>query len=795
MMRPPRRLRWRRISIVAAPAFTVVGKSIPRVEGPDKVSGRAKYAADILPADALWAKYVRSPLPHARIASIDAARARSAPGVRAVFTAADFPNRRIGSPLQDLPILCDDRVRFVGDRVAVVAAESAEAAEEGAQLVDVVYEELPAVLDPLAAMEPGTTLIHPQARSYAGFPADVPENIPNVCAYQVWDRGDVARGFAEADLVVEHTFRTQLAHQGYLEPTAYVVALGRDENSGGSGGSAPQIGDAPGPDELVEVWASIKTPYNLRANLARVLDRPEARVVVHPIKVGADFGSKGGASSPILGYYLAQTLGRPIKFVSTSREDLIASSPRHPSVITLRTGLKRDGRIVAREARVVYNTGAYGAFKPAANGMLGGAGRVGGAYQIENLHIEGFCVYSNQVPCGYMRAPGSPQALFAVEAHTDLIARELGLDRIEFRLRNLPQDSSRQVLQAAAGAIGLSQRTSATHQSPATAPGPQPEALLIGRGVSICNRGTGTGEGTSDLTVNPDGTITVVSGMPDNGTGGLTVVAQVVAECLGQPPERIRVIQSGTDALPIDVGSGASRMTNVAGHAAIQASDLLKEQLNPLAARALAADAVEWVGVRTDDQGHTLPGGWRAADGRTISLEELAAEMIRPGDPVAHARATITTPRDPATEYCVQAAEVEVDPETGAVRLRRMASAQEVGTIINPIGHQGQIEGALMQGVGYALTEELVSEDGRITNGHLGEYKLPTVRDLPELTTINLPSSGPGPFEATAIGELPIIPTAGAIANAVAEAIGAPVLDLPITPERVLTALAARELA
>jgi CO/xanthine dehydrogenase Mo-binding subunit len=256
------------------------------------------------------------------------------------------------------------------------------------------------------------------------------------------------------------------------------------------------------------------------------------------------------------------------------------------------------------------------------------------------------------------------------------------------------------------------------------------------------------------------------------------VVAQVVAESLGIGVDQVQVIQSGTDALPIDVGSGASRMTNVAGHAAIEAVELLTTQLAPLAARALGATEAQWSG-----------GAWQSPDGRRISVSDLAAEVIQPGDPTAHARVTITTPRDPATDYCVQSAEVEVDPETGEVTLLKMATVQEVGTIINPIGHQGQIEGALMQGVGYALMEELVVEDGRIVNGHLGEYKLPTMRDLPQLATINLPSRGPGPFNAAAIGELPIIPTAGAIANAVADAIGVPVLALPITPERVLEAL------
>ncbi len=726
-----------------APPFEVVGKPIPRVEGPDKITGRARYSADVALPHTLWAKNVRSPYPHARILSIDTSRAGQAPGVRAVLTANDFPNKRIGRRLKDHPILCDDRVRFVGDKVAVVAADDPDAAEEAALLVVVEYEELPAVLDPLAAMAPGAELIHPDARSYVGFPEEIPEGIPNVCAYQLWERGDIDAGFAAADLVLEHTFRTQLMHQGYLEPHACVVVV----------------------NSRVEIWASNKVPYNLRKELAGVLERDEADILIHPITVGADFGSKGAPGDVPVAYYLAQQTGRPVKFIASSTEDLIAASPRHPSVVTLRTGLKRDGTMVARQARVVFNSGAYGAFKPAANGMLGGAGRSGGSYTIPNLRIDGFCVYTNQAPGGYMRAPGSPQVLFAVEAHTDLLARELGMDPLEFRMRNVKADSmAPEALRAAADAVGWS-----TLKAP-----------FVGRGIAIADRGTGTGEGSCQVELNPDGTITALTAMPDNGTGGLTVVAQIVAEEFGVPLPRVRLTRGDTDSLPIDVGAGASRMTNVAGHAAIQAAEQLKQQLAPLAASMLGVESAEWE-----------RGGWRSADGQFVSLEDLAAEMVKPGDPVARAQVTLTTPRSGDNAHCAQAAEVRVDPETGAVELLRMASAQDVGVIINAIGHQGQIEGAVVQGIGFGLMEDLVSDAGHITTPNLGDYKIPTSRDVPPLATINIVASGPGPFGARAIGELPHIPTAGAIANAIADAIGAPIFELPITAERVLNAIEA----
>jgi CO/xanthine dehydrogenase Mo-binding subunit len=742
--------------------FTIVGKPIPRIEGADKVRGRALYTADITPPGTLFARNVRSPLPHARIVRIDASRAKALPGVLAVLTAADFPNKLIGRRLKDNPVLCSDRVRFVGDKVAVVLAEDPDTAEEAALLVDVEYEELPAVFDPMAAMQPGAPIVHPDARSYVGWDAEIPQDVPNVCAYQVWDRGDVATALAESDVVVEHTFETHLSHQGYIEPSAFVVQL------------------TPG-GERVEVYASNKVPYNLRDELATIIDRPVSDLVVKAITVGADFGSKGSPGDVVTAYYLAQSLGRPVKFVNSANEDLIATSPRHPSVVTLKTGMKRDGTILARDARVVFNSGAYGAFKPSANGMLGGAARAAGCYEVPNLHIEAFCVYTNQVPGGYMRAPGSPQVLFAVEAHMDLLARKVGMDPVGLRSRNLPkrshdgrEDVSSQVLEEAARAIRL-------HEAREAKPG-----MLVGRGVSIVTRQTGVGEGSSDVTVNPDGTVTVISAMPDNGTGALTVVAQVVAESFGVPMERVNLVRGDTDALPVDVGSGASRMTNVAGHAAIDACDQVKEQLAPLAAQALGTESAEW--ARLED-GQRRPGGWRSPNGRFVSLEDLATEMIQPGDSRAHAQVTISTPRSHDTGYCCQAAEVEVDVETGAVRVTRMASVQDVGTIINAIGHQGQIEGALVQGMGYGMMEELATEQGRITTGNLGDYKIPSALDVPELVTINIETTGPGPFDAKAIGEIPIMPTAGALANAVADAIGVPILQLPITPERVLAAL------
>jgi carbon-monoxide dehydrogenase large subunit len=735
--------------MAAAPAFTVIERPIQRVEGPDKVTGQAQYSADIVLPNTLWAKNVLSPVPHARIASIDTSRALRVPGVRVVLTAADIPFKRIGRRLKDYPVLAKDRVLYIGERVAVVAADDRDAAEEAALLVDVEYEDLPAVFDPLEAMEPGAPLLHPELRSYVGFPEYVPEELRNVHARMEINRGDVAAGFAQGDLVLEHTFRTGTMHQAYLEPHATVVNINESGRA--------------------EFWHANKAIFRTKEEVAQIIDLPPEQVLFHAISVGGDFGAKGSPGDAPAGYHIAKQTGRPVKFIMTNQEELTASTPRHPSVITVKSGVMRDGTIVAREACVIFDSGAYGAFRPNVNdGMLPGANQAAGQYQIPNVHIEGRMVYTNTMPRGYMRSPGQPQAVFAVEAHTDLLARELGMDRLEFRVRNAVRnpDSSEStapmLFRAAAEAVGWN----------------EPKRPLVGRGVAIASRNMGGGKGSCAITVNPDGTVTAMSAAPDVGTGTTTVVAAVAAESFGIPIEKVRLVRGNTDDLPNDTEAGASRMTNAAGHATITACEQVKEQLAPLAQEALGAESVEWE-----------RNGWRGLDGRAITLDELATRMIRPGEPAAHAKVTIDVPAGKEPDRSAQAAEVEIDPETGQIHVLRLSTAQAIGAIINETSHQGQLDGCLVQGYGFALTEELAIEDGHVLTGHLGDYKLPTIADVPPLTTINIPHRGDGPFGAQAIGETPVVPTPAAIANAVADAIGVPVMELPLSAERVLALL------
>ncbi len=741
--------------------LSVVGRPLGRVEGEAKVTGQARFAADVVQPGQLWAKCLRSPHPHARIVHLDASAARRVRGVRAVLTGADLPPRLVGIRLRDMPLLARDRVRYIGERVVAVAAEDPDVAEEALSLVQVEYEPLPAVFDAEAAMAPDAPLLHPDVASYVGREWDL-GNAPNVHAYYAHERGDLARGLAEADLVIEHTFHTGLLHQGYLEPHAAVVALEGD-------GTA-------------QVWMSNKMPFRSRQDMADALDLPEESIVIHHVHIGGDFGGKGSPDDAMLTYHLARASGRPVAMVLTYAEELTAANPRHPTTVYLKTGVKRDGTIVAREGRAIFNRGAYAGRSASPRGILNGAFKLGGSYRVPNARIEGLAVYTNQVPCGSMRAPGQPQVIFAVEAHMDLVAAALGMDALEFRLKNVLRDGdepvvparwqhvsqARAVLERAAEAIGW------------TAPKPPPTAPggLVGRGLALSERGIGGGESHVELALSADGRVAVQTGVPDIGTGTYTLLQQLVAEAIGVAPERITVATAPTSRGLLDPGTGGSKGTHVVGQAGFEAARNLRAQLAELAAARLGGtpEAIRFA----DGAAHV--------DGRSIELGALAAQA---GEPL-RAKGIYDGQAPQIVSFVAQAAEVEVDPETGQVRVRRVASAHDVGTILNPLGHQGQVDGGVVMAVGSALIEGSDVEQGQVVAANLGDYKLASMADIPELVTIHVEApGGPAPFGGKSIGEEPFVPGAAAIANAVRDATGVPIHELPIRPEQVLRGLRA----
>ena len=396
--------------------YTTIGQPTTRVEGQDKVTGALRYTADVALPGTLWGRALRSPYPHARIVRIDTSRAQQVPGVHAVLTGADVRGIRYGRRLFDVPVLAEERVRFVGERVAAVAAEERHAAAEALALIEVEYEDLPAVFDPLAALQEDAPLLHPEVNSYHGLPKPL-AHPSNAFVRDTWSKGNIDEGFNRADLIVDNTFTVPRQHQAYLEPHSCLVWI--DEQG------------------RVQVWASSKVPYQVKEQLSVALKLPKERIRLNPVAIGGDYGGKGSPMDIPLAYFLAVHSGRPVKMVMDYVEEFTAGNPRHAAIIQLKTGVKRDGTIVAHQAKVFFDSGAYGGFKPVPTVNLGGAAKAAGPYKIPHVHIESTQVYTNTIPGGFMRAPGEPQAVFAIESHIDCIARQLGKDPVDFRLHNL----------------------------------------------------------------------------------------------------------------------------------------------------------------------------------------------------------------------------------------------------------------------------------------------------------------------------------------------------------------------
>ena len=735
----------------------VVGTAVPRAEGSDKVSGRTLYAADVNLPGTLWTKILRSPHPHARILNIDVSKAQRIPGVKAILTGSEVQGHLIGKQIRDMPVLCWDRVRFVGDRVAAVAAESVDAAQEAVNVIDVDYEPLAAVFDPLEAMQPSAPRLHDDVTVYDGGPKDkLAPDLHNGLTRLAYKKGDVEKGFREADLVLEHVFHIPGRHQGYLEPHAALVAID--------------------PDGRIQVWISAKNPFGVRSQLAKCLQLPEERIRINVVNVGGEFGGKGDAIDLPIAYFLSQRTGRPVKIVMTYAEELSASNPAHPTVITVRSGVKRDGRIVARKLRAVHASGAYGALK--SNASLATWHYAGGQYRIDNADIEYLQIYTNTVPGGYYRSPGAVATAFAIDSHTDLIAKELRMDAAEFRMKNFLGEGEedavgrrlynvrfREVLQAAMDAVGWKKAKRRAN---------------VGRGIALSGRHISGGDTGVVLTAESDGSFTIVSPSVDQGSGTHTILRQLVADQMNVAIEQVRVIVGDTDSAPRDGGMRASRMTYVAGQAIMQACETLRKNLLDRAARMLECGAEE---IEFDGRKFYL----RQDPGQQLTLRRVVAQATEPLQVTVYE--DYPYPED-ISYICAQVAEVEVDPETGSVQVRRLVSAHDVGTIINPITHQGQIDGATIMGMGQGVMEELVMDEGKVTNNNLGDYKMPTIRDIPELKTVLVKSTGGvGPLDSKPIGEFANNGPPAAIANAVADAVGVRLFELPVKAEKIYQAL------
>ena len=750
----------------------VAGQSLPRIDAPGKVTGSAVYAADFALPGMLYGKVFRSAEPHARLVRLDTTRAASIPGVRAVVTAADAADVRYGAAVKDEPVFASDVVRYVGQPVAAVAAVTLEAAETALAAIEAQYEPLPPVLDLAAALAPGAPLVHEGWRDYTAIP--ILQRDGNVCNRARIVVGDVERGWVEADHVFEQRFTTAMVHQGYTEPRAAVAAW---DSSG-----------------QVTVWSNTQLPFDVQATLADILATVPSKVRIIVPGVGGGFGGKLRIGVEHFAALLARKSGRPVKVMTTSEEELVAAYPRQGTVIELKTGVTRDGRLTARQGRIYFDTGAFAGSGP---GVASVATMVlAGPYRTPNLHLEGYAVYTNKTNCGSYRAPSGPQSNFAVESQMDIIADALGIDPLELRLRNIVHEGDEGPTGQVLSAVGLEEclrRAADAIGWPDRRPAPG-----RGKGLAIGWWTTTGGSSGVYVKINPDGSVTLNTGAVEIGTAALTGAAQVLAEALGVDLADITVISGDTFSTPFDFGAQGSRTAFAVGNACRAAAAELQRKLFELAAAHLKTDADT---LELRDKHVVGPGG-------RVTLAELARQsqvagggMIAHGTFIAPGTAYDTKrveghayPAFHSPSFHAHAVDLSVDAETGEVTIHRYVVAQDVGFALNPTYIEGQIEGGVAQGLGQTLSEEIVYRDGRVLNANLTDYKMPTTLDVPRIESILVEHPGRvGPFGAKGVGEPPNIEPPAAVANAIAAAVGTRITALPITAERIVRGLSRDE--
>jgi CO/xanthine dehydrogenase Mo-binding subunit len=716
-----------------------------RTDGIPKVTGRTQYAADLVSPNALWADFVQSPHAHAKIVRIDVGAARAMPGVHAVLTADDIGRPHFGRMLFDWPVLAFDTARFVGDRVVMVAAESREEARAAVGAVNVVYEELLAALDIASSLKADAPTLHPHWNRYTRLtpapPTSIERDHPNIYATRGLFKGepDLDALFARAHRVFAHDFDTPRTYPGFLEPRATCVWIN---------GSA------------IHIRSSNKTPFLFRRQFAEVVGVPEKDVIIEPAAIGGDFVGKGLTPDEYPCYYLSRATGRPVAHIATFTEELRRGPTRHRASLRLRSAIDADGHFIAHVSTVFFDGGAYAAAKPMAT-LLPGSGYGSVPYRVPNVRIELRGVYTNTLPAAHVRAPADFQTFTAWEQHVDLIARELGEDPFAFRIKNVIGDGDSlftgEVIDRpmAAEVLYTLQREAGT----------QPAGDTCGRGISLACNHTGSGDTTLRMRLSADGCIRVYSGAVDQGSGVATVISRVVAATLGIRPNRIETERSNTADAAFDAGSGHARVTHIVGRAALDAAERLRRHLEDIRtessedfdtlARRLCADGpLEVVGSYVSNNTHQVSG-----------------EMGFGG--------------------C--AIDVYVDKDTGQLFIRNVVLVTDAGTVINPIAHQGQIDGAFIFGLGAALTESVrIDDDGRLSALSLADFKLMCIADIPPLRTVLVQGpQGDGPFGARGIGELFNIGTAAAVLNAVHDAVGVRLQNLPVRSEDIYAALRA----
>ncbi len=759
-----------------APQYNVIGTRPIRHDGYEKVTGRARFGADINLPGTSHGKLLRSPHAHARILSIDASRALQLPGVQAVVTAQDMPE--VSAEVSDQAegvmvnygfytrnVMAREKALYVGHVVAAVAATSPSVAEEALALIDVEYEVLPAVLDAESALADGAPAVHERLQTMdsvgrrAGGWGDTggKTNLANRFEFRV---GDVETAFREADVVVEETFSTESVHQGYIEPHATTALWGGDGN--------------------VTVWASCQGSFPFRDHLATMLDLPMSKIKVIPTEIGGGFGGKGmgGVYVEPTAAFLSRKTGKPVKIVMSRSDVFLGTGPASGTNIRVKLGATQDGRITAAEAHLVYEAGAF-----PGSPVGSGSQTMFAAYDIPNGLVEGVDVVVNKQKSGAYRAPGSPAAAFAGEQAIDMLALELGMDPIELRLLNAAKEGARRIGGPAYLRIGNVETMEAVRDhahSQTKLDGP-----FRGRGVASGAWFNGTGPASAIASVNPDGTVSLTEGTPDLG-GARVVMAMHVAEVLGITAEDVKPAVGDTDSIGYSSGAGGSSLTHKMGTACFEAAQDVRRQMIERAARVweVSPDDVDYDdGVLKHKQDSEL----------NMTFQELAGRLNGTGGPIV-GRATVN-PGGVGNAFACHVVDVEVDPATGKVQVLRYTAVQDVGKAIHPSYVEGQMQGGVVQGIGWALNEEYYfGDDGRMLNSSFLDYRIPTALDLPMIEAVLVEVPNPGhPFGARGIGEVALVPPLAAIANAVSNAIGVRMTSLPLTPAKIRAAIAAKD--
>ncbi len=750
--------------------YNVVGKSVRRLDAAEKATGFNTFATDISLLGMLYGKVLRSPHPHAKIVSIDTSEAEKLPGVKAVATYKNCPRNIFNTaatayftvpplvPVYDQYIF-DNVVRYVGDEVAAVAAVSEKVAEEALKLIKVEYELLPTVYDPLEAMKPEAPVIH-ETREGKNIPGELVK-IPF---------GDIEKGMAESDIVVEETVKVPVQKQCQMETMAAVAQVSVNGN--------------------ITVWSTTQTPHPTKMILSRIFKIPESKIrVLNPPYIGGGFGVRIGCSAKAepIAVLLSMLAKKPVKMVYTRKEDFIASDTRHGGYLTIKLGAKKDGTFHALDLKATLNTGAYCSWGAEVMGVLGATALE--VYRIPHQNYVGHSVYTNTTPAGAMRGFGNPQGIFAVETAVSIMAEKLGMDPVELRLKNIIKPGDKWPLPYECSTSGLdvcltegAKRIGWENRGKLNKPGSK---KLRGIGVSVGSHCSNSWPWCVDynnayVTIQQDGSVHVATGIVDMGTGTTTVLPQMVAETLGAKFEEVNITIADSAATPFEIGSHASRTCYSSGICVTEAANHAKKQLFEYAAKMLevpvdtieAKDSVIYV---------------KGSD-KTITFEKVAYDAHLHNKQFIGVGSTIPNNAPPFHAHFV---EVEVDTETGQVHVIKVVAAHDVGKAIHPISVEGQIQGGILQGLGYALTEEICyNNKGKQLQDGYHKYMLATAEDVPEMEVILVETNDPThPYGVKGVGECGMVPTAPAVAAAVHDALGIRFTEIPMTQEKVFAAL------